>query len=95
MAGESRGSRRARPLRRRRLGRVAAEVGSPDAEHRVEFGAAAGRILAVSETEGASLVVLGTRGRGRMKAAMLGSVSREVAAPRSLPGPRRPGRLRR
>lgn len=62
------------------LGRVAADVGAPDAEHRVEFGAAAGRILAVCETEGASLVVLGTRGRGRMKAAMLGSVSREVAA---------------
>jgi nucleotide-binding universal stress UspA family protein len=62
------------------LGEVATAVGAPEAAQRVEFGAAADRILAVSEAEGASLVVLGTRGRGRMKAAMLGSVSREVAA---------------
>jgi len=62
------------------LAEVAAAVGAPEAARRVEFGAAADRILAVSEAEGASLVVLGTRGRGRMKAAMLGSVSSAVAA---------------
>ena len=62
------------------LNEVAADVGATEAERRVEFGPAAGRILDVCETEKASLVVLGTRGRGRMKAAVLGSVSREVAA---------------
>jgi nucleotide-binding universal stress UspA family protein len=62
------------------LREVAAGVGAAEAELRVELGAAAARILAVCEGEGASLVVLGSRGRGRMKAAMLGSVSREVAA---------------
>jgi nucleotide-binding universal stress UspA family protein len=62
------------------LGEVAAAVGAPEASRRVEFGAAAERILSVCKAEDASLVVLGTRGRGRMKTAMLGSVSREVAA---------------
>lgn len=67
------------------LGEVAAEVGATEAEHRVEFGAAPARILAVCEAEGASLIVLGTRGRGRIKATVLGSVSREVAARASCP----------
>jgi len=67
------------------LGEVAAAVGAPEAEQRVEFGGAAERILAVCKAEDASLVVLGTRGRGRVKAAVLGSVSREVAARASCP----------
>lgn len=67
------------------LGEVPAAVGAPEAEQRVEFGGAAERILAACKAEDASLVVLGTRGRGRVKAAVLGSVSREVAARVSCP----------
>src|ERR687892_907639 len=62
------------------LGDVAAGIAASEAERRVEFGAAGDRILSICEAEEASLAVLGTRGRGRMKAAVLGSVSREVAA---------------
>jgi nucleotide-binding universal stress UspA family protein len=62
------------------LREVAADVGATDADLRVEYGAAADRVLEVCEAEGAAFVVLGSRGRGRMKAAVLGSVSRDVAA---------------
>ncbi len=59
---------------------VAADIGATDAELRVEYGAAADRVLEVCEAEGAAFVVIGSRGRGRMKAAVLGSVSHDVAA---------------
>ena len=64
------------------LEEVVREAGlDPDAvRRRVEFGGAAERILAVCADEGAELVVLGSRGRRGLKAALLGSVSREVAA---------------
>jgi nucleotide-binding universal stress UspA family protein len=62
------------------LGEVAANVGATTAEHRVEYGPPAARVLEVCEAEGAAFVVLGSRGRGRVKAAVLGSVSHEVAA---------------
>jgi nucleotide-binding universal stress UspA family protein len=64
---------------------VAADIGATDAELRVEYGAAADRVLEVCEAEGAAFVVLGSRGRGRMKAAVLGSVSHDVAARASCP----------
>jgi nucleotide-binding universal stress UspA family protein len=62
------------------LREVATNLGATDVELRVEYGSPAARVLEVCEAEGASFVVLGTRGRGRVKAAVLGSVSHEVAA---------------
>lgn len=60
--------------------RLAAEAAVADARARVEVGSSAARILAVLHEERASLVALGSRGRGGIRAAVLGSVSAEVAA---------------
>jgi nucleotide-binding universal stress UspA family protein len=64
---------------------AAAESGAADAELRVEFGSAAECLLRVAEEEAAAFLVLGSRGRGRMKAALLGSVSSDVAARAACP----------
>ena len=48
-------------------------------ERRVEFGDPAERVLAVCEQEHAEMVVLGSRRHGNVKAALLGSVSTDVA----------------
>jgi nucleotide-binding universal stress UspA family protein len=63
------------------IDRLAAELGlAPDEfQRRVEFGDPAGRVLAVCEQEHAELVVLGSRRHGSLKAALLGSVSTNVA----------------
>jgi nucleotide-binding universal stress UspA family protein len=60
--------------------RAAAEdVGAEGAKLRVELGPAAKRILHVAEEEGAEFIVMGMRGRSAVRAAILGSVSRDVA----------------
>ena len=49
-------------------------------EQRLEESRPADAILAVADDIGADLIVLGSRGRGRIKSMLLGSVSAEVAA---------------
>jgi nucleotide-binding universal stress UspA family protein len=63
------------------LRRLASEAGlGDDVEQRAEIGSAADRIVAVSTELGASYVVLGSRGRGGLRSAVLGSVSGSVAS---------------
>jgi nucleotide-binding universal stress UspA family protein len=59
--------------------RLATEAGIEDARTRVGVGASAAGILAVLDDERASLVAIGSRGRAGIRAAVLGSVSGEVA----------------
>lgn len=62
------------------LARIAHEVGlEPELRRRAEIGDPAERIVEACEDEDAALVVLGSRGRGGLKAALLGSVSTAVA----------------
>ena len=51
-----------------------------DVALRVEIGKAAERIVELARQENAVLVVLGSRGRGDLSSAVLGSVSHVVAA---------------
>ena len=59
----------------RLLQQVAAEQGLGDAEQRVTVGDPAERLADLADNEDAELIVVGSRGRGRFKAAFLGSVS--------------------
>jgi nucleotide-binding universal stress UspA family protein len=59
----------------RLLARVTAEVGCFDAEQRVELGEPVHRLIRVAEEREALLLVIGSRGRGAVRAALLGSVS--------------------
>jgi nucleotide-binding universal stress UspA family protein len=62
------------------LDRLVEEAGIPvDVERRIEVGDPAQAVLAVCEQEQAELVVLGSRRHGSVKAALLGSVSANVA----------------
>jgi nucleotide-binding universal stress UspA family protein len=54
-------------------------------ERRVETGDRVERLIAVCEEEDADLLVLGSRGRGRIASALLGSVSMRVAPRASCP----------
>jgi len=49
-----------------------------DAKRRVVFGFPADRLADVADDEAAELIVVGSRGRGSFKAALLGSVSNDV-----------------
>lgn len=62
------------------LADVARDAGLPDStELRVEIGDAAGRARAVAAETEAVLLVVGSHGRGGVKRALLGSVSRSLA----------------
>jgi nucleotide-binding universal stress UspA family protein len=60
---------------RRLLARVAAETACFEAEQRVELGEPVQRLIGVAEEREALLLVIGSRGRGALRAALLGSVS--------------------
>jgi nucleotide-binding universal stress UspA family protein len=59
----------------RLLERVAVAAGLPDAERRVAIGHPAEQLAELADDENAELIVVGSRGRGALKAAFLGSVS--------------------
>jgi nucleotide-binding universal stress UspA family protein len=63
-----------------RARRTVVEAGGLEPEVEWLAGAPADTIIAVARDGGHDLVVLGTRGRGRLSAALLGSVSSAVAA---------------
>ena len=59
----------------RLLERVAVDAGLADAERRMAIGYPAERLADLADEEDAHLIVVGSRGRGALKAAFLGSVS--------------------
>jgi nucleotide-binding universal stress UspA family protein len=62
----------------RLLEQIAAAHGLGDAERRVVVGFPAERLADLADDEDAQLIVVGSRGRGRFKAAFLGSVSNSL-----------------
>jgi nucleotide-binding universal stress UspA family protein len=62
----------------RLLEQIAAEHGLGDAERRVVVGFPAERLADLADDVDAELIVVGSRGRGRFKAAFLGSVSNSL-----------------
>lgn len=63
---------------RRLLEQIAVELGLQDAERRVGVGFPPERLAELADEENAELIVVGSRGRGRFKAAFLGSVSNSL-----------------
>lgn len=64
---------------------LAGRLDAGDAEQRAEVGSPADRIVAIADEEDAALVVIGSRGRGDVKSALLGSVSHGVASKATCP----------
>jgi nucleotide-binding universal stress UspA family protein len=62
----------------RLLEQVADAAGVVEADHRVAVGAPAERLADIADDERADLLVVGSRGRGPLKAAFLGSVSKSL-----------------
>jgi nucleotide-binding universal stress UspA family protein len=69
----------------RLLGRVADEAGIRDAGRRVEMGSAVEVLSRIAADERAELLVVGSRGQGHLRAALVGSVSAGLC--RSAPCP--------
>lgn len=76
----------------RHLSETAAALGYPDAELHVLGGAAGEAICSLADSLPASVIVLGTRGHGGIRRAMLGSVSdhvvRNATCPVVITGPK-------
>jgi nucleotide-binding universal stress UspA family protein len=62
------------------VSRVRARLGDEHGDVRVVAGSPAQAIGAVADSEDAELLVVGSRGRGNLRSAVLGSVSRDLAA---------------
>jgi nucleotide-binding universal stress UspA family protein len=60
------------------LEHIVAEAGVEGAELRTMLGIPAERLAELADDEGADLIVVGSRGRGSLKAAFLGSVSNSL-----------------
>lgn len=64
--------------RGRLLAEMAEAAGLEEAEQRVVSGIAAERLADLADEEGADMIVVGSRGRGSFKTALLGSVSSDL-----------------
>jgi nucleotide-binding universal stress UspA family protein len=61
-----------------RVDTILEEEGITDASRRVVLGFPGDRLADLADEEGAQLIIVGSRGRGAVKAALLGSVSNDV-----------------
>jgi nucleotide-binding universal stress UspA family protein len=62
------------------LADIAVAEGLGPVERRVQYGVPSEQLARVAEQEDAEMIVVGSRGRGALKAALLGSVSSNVLA---------------
>jgi nucleotide-binding universal stress UspA family protein len=69
----------------RLLETMAEHAGAEHAERRVVIGFAAERLADLADEENAELIVVGSRGRGALKAAFLGSVSTSLVGVARVP----------
>ncbi len=67
------------------VGRVRERLGDEHADVRIAAGSPAEAIRAAADSEDAELLVVGSRGRGNLRSAVLGSVSHDLAAHASRP----------